>query len=465
MYKIFSLLKRNTYFLFIFILALGAILRLILYWNNPIFNSFDDHYEPIIKIFYEGIPAKDACDQCYHPPVFYFISSLVGKLFSNNLVKLKAESVFKLWQLIPCLFGILHLILIYLILERIKLSKFSKFLAFASACFLPRHIYMSALHSNDTASYFFVGLSIYLLIIAIERKFPISLLFLLSFSITISIFTKYTAFVVLPVIITTGLLLIYWSLVPRIKIISLFLTLAIPLILLSLYTSSNIVNYGTHLPRQRIISYTNEIQPRAEKINYINFKPWETIKTLLINPYNINSFWTLIYSRTYWDLEPRFLIFTDPGPWWDEYYEWLRMKSTFPRTIKLSKNTIFTGSSLLLLGLIPLLFSIIGVYKTIFCSWNKDQRTDHIECLKLHIFIVILFFNVIGIIYWVSSNPVYSTIKAAYLLNSLPSLIVFIGYGLMLIEKMKTIKHIVSLFFIVQYIIVIWHILTITRNI
>lgn len=454
--------QRNICILFTILFVLGISLRLILYWNNPIFNSFDDHYEPIIKIFYEGIPAKDACSQCYHPPFFYYLSALVGKLVFNGILRLKVELVFKLWQLIPCLFGIMHLVLIYLILENLKLSEFSKLLAFATACFLPRHIYMSALHSNDTTAYFFVGLSVYLLMISIERKLPIFLMILLSLSITISIFTKYSAFVVLPVIVTTALLLFHWKLVPRIKIVALLLTLATPLILLSLYTSSNLVNYGTHLPRTNTISYTNQIQPRADKISYISFKPWETIKPLIITPENIGSFWTLIYSRTFWDLEPRFLLATDPGQWWEDYYKWLSVGSTFPSTIKLSKNTIFTGRSLLILGFIPLFFSIIGVYHIALGMWNTWNRSYRAEKLKLHILLVIFIFNIIGIIYWVSSNPVYSTMKASYFLNSLPAIIVFISFGLMLIEKIKPIKHLVTLIFVVQFIIVIWHILIIT---
>ncbi|MFC1839547.1 hypothetical protein ACFL1N_08205 [Thermodesulfobacteriota bacterium] len=449
--------KRSILFACLFIF--GISLRLMLYWQNPVFNSFDDHYEPILKIFYEGIPAKDACYQCYHPPIFYYLSAMVGKLVSNDILRLKAESVFKLWQLIPCLFGILHLILIYLILERIKVSEFSKILTFATACFLPRHIYMSVLHSNDTISYFFVGLCVYLLLIAIDRKFPPSLLILLSLSITITIFTKYTAFIILPVVVTTALLVFVWNMFSRRKIATLLLTLVAPLFLLSLYTSSNIKKYGTPLPRQNIIAYTNVIQPQVEKISYISFKPWETINPLIITPDNIGSFWTLIYSRTFWDLEPRFLLATDPGPWWDDYYNWLSGRSTFPSTIQLSNTTVFTGSSLITLGLIPLLFIMIGGYQSVFGRWSVWNRSYRTEALKVHILLVIFIFNVIGIVYWVSSNPVYSTMKAAYFLNSLPALMVFMCLGLMLIEKIKAIKCAVIIVFIVLFTIVIWHIL------
>ena len=59
--------------------AVGAGLRLLLCWVNPPGNAFDNHYEPILMIIKTGvIPAKDAWYQCYHPPVFYISSALIG---------------------------------------------------------------------------------------------------------------------------------------------------------------------------------------------------------------------------------------------------------------------------------------------------------------------------------------------------------------------------------------------------
>src|SRR5437773_7917520 len=66
---------------FLFLFCGGALLRLLLCWFNPPQNAFDNHYEPIFLIMETGaIPAKDACFQCYHPPVFYWISAMIGKM-------------------------------------------------------------------------------------------------------------------------------------------------------------------------------------------------------------------------------------------------------------------------------------------------------------------------------------------------------------------------------------------------
>ena len=97
------------------------------------------------------IPPKDACFQCYQPPVFYYSSAIVGKALAS--MGCTESAVEKLLQFLNCLYVILTLPLIYLILKRLNLSGMSRFIAFSLICFLPRHIFMSALHSNDGLTY------------------------------------------------------------------------------------------------------------------------------------------------------------------------------------------------------------------------------------------------------------------------------------------------------------------------
>jgi hypothetical protein len=66
--------------LFLSFFALGALLRLLLCWANRPYNAFDDHFEPILMTMKAGvIPAKDACFQCFQPPVFDWISARIGE--------------------------------------------------------------------------------------------------------------------------------------------------------------------------------------------------------------------------------------------------------------------------------------------------------------------------------------------------------------------------------------------------
>src|SRR5438477_12380037 len=90
---------------FLFLFCAGALLRLLLCWFNPPQNAFDDHYEPIFLIMQTGAtPPKHACFQCYHPPVFYWISAIIGHIASSR--RISVPHMMKLLQFGCCFYGI-----------------------------------------------------------------------------------------------------------------------------------------------------------------------------------------------------------------------------------------------------------------------------------------------------------------------------------------------------------------------
>jgi 4-amino-4-deoxy-L-arabinose transferase-like glycosyltransferase len=446
--------------LIFFILA--SFLRVLLFLSNPPLNAFDDHFEPIFLIMkYSTIPAKDACWQCYQPPVFYWISAMIGKL----AVRMGATvpQLLKFLQFICCLYGILTVGLIYLILHKIQLSEFSRLFAFGTICFLPRHIYMSAMNSNDTITYLFVAICIYLLIITIERQFSFVSLLVLSVAITITLYTKYTSFVVLPIILTVFSLAFYNlpSANRKKYIISVLLTFLIPLSFLSTSTFYNIKNYKSPLPWNLKIKDPNASQPRDKGgVNYFSFKPWESIKNPILVPGKLHSFWTLIYSRMWFDMEPKFIYFIDKNTsYWKHYYGWLRGEEKYPGdNPSMSDLTILEGSALITLGLFPLLFFLMGIYRYLRGLRNDFNKSNWMESSKMSIFLVLLISNTIGIVAITLKLPVYSAMKASYFLNSMPAFAIFLGLGLMSIENRKIIKQIVVIIFIVLFSIVFLHI-------
>jgi hypothetical protein len=135
----------------------GAGLRAMLFLANTPSNAYDNHFLPIYLILKHGaIPRLDACWECYQPPVFYLVSAFVGKL--AIFAGIAGTYLPKLLQSLCCLYGILHLGVIYLILRKLPLSGFARSIAFAFACFLPAHMYVSAMNSNDTASFLAMAL-------------------------------------------------------------------------------------------------------------------------------------------------------------------------------------------------------------------------------------------------------------------------------------------------------------------
>ena len=82
----------------------------------------------------------------------------------------------------------------------------------------------------------------------------------------------------------------------------------------------------------------------------------------------------------------------------------------------------------------------------------------------MQIFPVFLIGNLLCVIALTLKFPVFSAIKDSYLLNSLPALAVFLGVGLMSLEKYKPIKKIIGALFVILFILVIFHILYIVKS-
>jgi hypothetical protein len=462
-----SLLKTPNYRRLALLLFICAIfLRVLLCWANPPQNSFDNHFEPISLIIDNGaIPAKDACLQCFHPPVFYWLSALAGKLALASGAEF--STILKFLQFIGCFYGILTVAIIYLILQKFPLSAFAKLVAFGTVCFLPRHIYMSAIHSNDTISYLFVALSIYLLIIATERRFSALSLIPLSLVITVTLFTKYTSLVIIPVVLTVFSVTFLRRLIPDWKKTALaaLLVLLIPLSFLSAYALSNLKHYDSPLPWNLTLLDPSITQPRdVAPISFISFKPWEFLSTPILTPGKLHSFWTLIYGGMWFDTEPKFLYFLDANTvWWDQYYNWLVRKGPFPEDRPaISAITRYEGSALITLGLFPLAFVILGGYSYLRGRGPLPTPSDAALAAKMAIFPPLLLSNVAGLVALTVKLPVYSAMKASYFLNSLPALAVFLGLGVMSVEKRPSFKLLTALIFGALFFLVFCHIVHIS---
>jgi Dolichyl-phosphate-mannose-protein mannosyltransferase len=446
---------------FISFFVLGGLLRILLCWSNPPGNFFDNHFEPILLIMKTGaIPGKNDCWQCYHPPVFYWISAMAGHVAAHVGIA-SLPRLLKFFQFVVCFYGILTLGILYLILNKLRLSNFSRLLAFGTACFFPRHIYMSAINSNDTISYLFVALSIYLLLLAIEKKFPVFLLFLASIVISVTLFTKYTSFVVLPVVLMVFASLVHKRLFasPKQALVSFVLMIVVPVTILSADLMWNKKHYGSPLPWNVTRSDPSLIQPRdSDHFDFLTFKPWESIDLPIIVPGRMHSFWTLVYSGMWFDNEPKFLYFLVANQsWWDHYYGWLRGEEKFPEEPpSMSQATKLLGAGLTVFGLFPLLLMIRGLGNLCIRSWRSQMSAE--ELVKMSIFPTLVVSNMAVMIALAVRLPVYTAAKASYFLNSLPAWVVFLSLGLMSCEKSRHLKWIMVVTFGVLFSLATVHI-------
>jgi len=427
--------KSNRYRnLTLLVLVLGTALRLLLCWANPPDNTFDNHFRPISLILETGhIPAKNACFECYNPPVFYLGSALVAKLlFQSGATE---ELVTKALQLVNCLYGILTLPVIYLILRRFRLSDFSRLLTLGVICFLPRHIYMSAMHSNDGLTYLAVAVCAWLLLVAIDRELRWPWALVLGASLSLAIFVKYTAFVVLPMAaLPLAALLIVGSELPRPRVAAaLVLALLPPLLFLGSYMVQNVKDDGRLLPWNDNMFDTSVKQPRDPGgASLVNFKPWQFIVEPIVVPGQMQSFWTLVYCGTWFDCEPKFTNFTDRNEtWWSQYCYWLGGKETFPNSAPpLSVSTRLLAGGLIAGGLVPLGLIFAGLFGSLRRLASRKGPGLSIESAKLLAFPTLFVFNAAGIVLLALKAPVYSSMKASYFLNSLPFFALFLALGL-----------------------------------
>jgi hypothetical protein len=456
-------------------------LRLLLYWANTPGNAFDDHFEPIYLIMAQGsIPDKGDCWECFQPPLFYLISAAVGKAVLAG-ADISLELFRKLLQFLPCLYGILTVIVIYLILKRLPISDFARLLSFGMVCFLPRHIYMSAMHTNDTLSYLMVTLSAYLMLVVIDRLFSpdggkelgareILLLLTLLLVMLLTLFTKSTALVLLPM---TAVILLA-ALACRREPLGTSRAAVFTALLLVMGAAvggvivSDMRQYGRPLPLNiELLDVELTQPPGKEALSFMSFKPWETIKTPILAPGNVTSFWTLVTGRMWFDMEPKFLQFTDPNEaWWDAYDDYLNRNDRYewPGEIMLSPFTHFTGSALIALGSVPLLLVLSGITRALFGKWALwSKTTDRIDVLKVQLFLVLLLFNLAGVILHVYRYPFYSFMKAAFLLNSLCAFALFLALGVMLLERYKVFRWGVAALFAVMFLLTTVHVLHIVQ--
>jgi len=447
------------------IFCLAVFLRGLLCWENPPSNSFDDHFEPISLIMKNGhIPPKDACFQCYHPPVFYYTSAKIGETL--NALGMEETIVRKTLQFLNFLYNVLTLVVVYLILSVMNLSSYSKMVAFTTVCILPRHIYMAAMHSNDNLCVLLVALCCYLVLIAIDRKLAWQTVALVGIIITLATFVKYTAFVLFPAVLISMILIPIY--IPQISLsritTAVFFSLFPAIFLLGTYMAANVRDYGKPLPWNDKMFNTSVIHPRdPAKISYTSFAPWQYMIEPLIIPGQMHSFWTIIYSGTWFDIEPKFTQVTDKNRiWWPRYFGWLSGDMAFPSLPSpLSFPTRVLAAGLLLCGIVPLVLVIVGIVWSVrilmFCK-DADAR---IQAVKLNLFPILLVANTAGVILLTVKAPVYSSIKASYFFNSLPAFAVFNAIGIKCMENRRWIKIIIAAGCIALVLLVILHVVQI----
>lgn len=203
------------------VLVAGAALRIGLAVVMPPDVAYDDHFTPIRMLLRDGrLPRPHECWQCYQPPLFYLIS---GGVFTGasraaaacGLSEVRAVAAAKkAVQLESAVFGCITLLVCWSILRRVvppacpaglsdgtapagagappgrarESSRAARdhasdagptptcageALALALVAFLPQHIYMSAMVTNDALTYLVASLAVWTALWAHGAGWPV----------------------------------------------------------------------------------------------------------------------------------------------------------------------------------------------------------------------------------------------------------------------------------------------------
>lgn len=144
------------------ILAAGIVLRVALTVLTPADKAYDNHVEPVQKILSTArIPDAADCWECYQPPVYYLLSAGAWSVAQWGALGLGASPTTaealgrKMLQWISCAAGVGTLVLAGRILRWSGIRGGVQAAALGLICFLPSHIRMSAMATNDALTYFF----------------------------------------------------------------------------------------------------------------------------------------------------------------------------------------------------------------------------------------------------------------------------------------------------------------------
>ena len=392
-----------------------------------------------------SIPRKDACFQCYNPPVFYAASAVVGTLGLD--AGIDVPRLMKLLQFACCMCGLASLGVCLLILKQLALSDWARWLAFATVCVLPRHVYLSAMHSNDTLCWLLMALSVYVLIHALEKKSALSFA-ALGATMTLAIFTKYTALVILPAVFAALVLAWHRKALPtRLAVVSMLAAFLLPVALLTGYMLNNVREYGEALP-WNVKQYDPSIsRPRdAAAIDFVSFKPWEDVETPMLAPGKLHSFWTLLYSGMWFDTEPYFVPVLDPDQgWWRHYYSWYRGEEPFPgENTSMPAAARLVAAGLIVLGLGPLFLIALGCVSIVSGRWARRAGASAEQWAVAGGLVVLLACTVAMVMVMTVRLPSFTTMKPSYLLGAAPALLLLLGAGIAECERRTAPRRIVT---------------------
>ncbi len=426
-------------YLVVGLILLGSVLRLSVFLVSPPNNAYDDHLE-VINIYAQDFnrPTPFQCWQCYQPPLYYYVGSVVYNI-SKGLGVSQATS-WKVVQAINPILSIVLWIVAYQILLLLNLRKRLIALVISFLIVLPRDIFTSAMIGNDYMLVFFSVLAFFFFLKTLEalKNGNIAWYWVaaLVLAATFGSLTK-----------QHGILL---HLFPGIVILLLFrkihrkmLYWTIPIVLLgALFSLSEEVwkynQTGEFLvSNQHYFDYAKNQYPGSiEKVEFFNFRIISLYKDPFISEKTSASFFTELFARTFYDYEWRFI--SPKAPW--------------------ANSLGFLGYS------IGLLWGVFFI--TIIVSWIKQFKATDLNvdwykvASKLTPMLLALLFMMVPFLQTLRF-PYFSSMKSMFMLPGIILLILTIGS---LVKNKSLVRRLGALMIVLNLVYAILLVIHISLN-
>ncbi len=461
------------------ILIAGTVIRIGHAHFTDVRNVHDDHFH-VIRIILEQHrwPQPDEGWQTYQPPLYHLLGAAVYKVANHqpeptmsldNPSHLRAR---KAIQYISVVAGCGTLAMVLLTLRLILPRRIdAQAIGLVFAAFLPRHIYMSAMSTNDSLTYFWISLGLYSLLRAVNNKSEnqskreTSWWIVVGMSTALALWTKQYGLVLLALLLVlVPFLWLNKSVAARrthlrgtiIAIVIALLLGSWPYIRSYQLTGNPVAGNYTLRPH----TMNDQLPGSIAKTSFFSLRftrlikhPWRHLDT-------VDSWWTQLYARLWFDYDTSITLF-QYRPWveyllpiWQDRTidatERERRQMIWPTDIT-PPSLLLQGRSLYIVGILPILLIPIGLV-FIWCKRGTTLQPYILTCMLVLSVAIPLFQTV--------RQPFRSSMKAAFLLPALGVMAILVAaafQGLTDRRFGKPIGWILATWFVVVPLIVCWH--------
>jgi hypothetical protein len=430
---------QKTCLISIFAIALG--LRLVLSFVNRQAN--DNHLEPIAWILQKhSLPSKEDCWECFQPKAYYLLNAAIIKSFSIGGVNNRIVTL----QLVNFLFSFFILLFAWRFIQRQNISYQLKLAAFALVALNPSLAAINVQATNDTLEILAGVGAIYFLVLFVENKRLRSASWMTAFAILASIVKSSGLVIAFSIFAIFILKFLFGFRVAETKssLLKPFFLFLSSFILIVPFAGGFYQNYleyktpfVTNIPKaDTALSFSNDIEtfrPGITSIahSYLTFRIGEMVKQPYIkndpSPYVIHrtSLWSQLYGRTF------FLHFDQYPVTWES----------------LNPTLLNAGRIMLVLGLFPLAFFLIGYWQTVF-GFIKNLAGRKAGYFSngtdwLHLVFASAFF--LFIIKYTWDYRDFSTMKSIFLFPAIPSFVALFIKGISRIKSAALLKTCLAL--------------------